>query len=426
MPSLLSLRCRFSLPFSDVTLPEGANFPIVELAAHKSEVRRFLRAVFGAGFKALVVADENTYGAAKEFLGDVPGERMVFPDGLAPRRAFATQIKERVKEKSGVLAVGAGTVNDLCKAAAHDAGKPYAYLPTALSMNGLCSSNASIIEKNGKKSSVTARPPVALLFMPEIWKNAPPRLWKSGLADLSCYASCRFDWLLSHCLADTPYDETLFTCLRPLLPNAPRDVADLVAAKDEALLRLALALCVSGATMNAAGGSMPASQSEHLICHAFDMAKPRNLLLHGEKIAAAAAYTLALQRRFLQKETFVAVNAGRYRRAAYRSLALARRLSAFRPHVAFMKKTAERKAALFPNNLPDAEEKMARFFLAFGEEGKREHVRTMELYASPLFSRTIRRTVLCDSAIAAAAPLLRERMTILDLCENNDVASLGK
>ena len=55
-----------------------------------------------------------------------------------------------------LVAVGSGTINDLCKYAAAQDGKPYAVFATAPSMNGYTSKNAAITV-DGHKKSLPAR-----------------------------------------------------------------------------------------------------------------------------------------------------------------------------------------------------------------------------------------------------------------------------
>ena len=57
--------------------------------------------------------------------------------------ATAAVIAEATRDADALIAVGSGTINDLCKFVSAKAGKPYAVFATAPSMNGYSSVNAA-------------------------------------------------------------------------------------------------------------------------------------------------------------------------------------------------------------------------------------------------------------------------------------------
>src|SRR6202008_4909969 len=98
-----------------------------------------------------------------------------------------------------LIAVGSGTINDLCKFVAARDGKPYAVFGTAPSMNGYTSANAAIIVA-GLKASLPTRPPVGVFLALSVLAAAPARMIRSGLGDCLCRPTAQADWLLSHAL----------------------------------------------------------------------------------------------------------------------------------------------------------------------------------------------------------------------------------
>src|SRR6185295_11866674 len=100
-----------------------------------------------------------------------------------------------------VVAVGSGTINDLCKLAAIARGCPQVVFATAPSMNGYTSLSASITE-GGLKRSVRAATPVAAFFDLRVLAAAPIRLIRAGLGDSICRPTAQADWLLAHLLLD--------------------------------------------------------------------------------------------------------------------------------------------------------------------------------------------------------------------------------
>lgn len=194
-----------------------------------------------------------------------------------------------------ILAVGSGTINDLCKFAAHQLHKPYAVFATAPSMNGYVAANASLVVE-GHKTSLAAHLPEAVFCDIEIISAAPKRLIASGLGDTLCRASVQCDWLLSHLLLGTDYNPKPFEWMGAFEPALIENAAMLPIGEPRAVSTLMKALLVGGISMSLCGGSMPASQGEHMIAHLVEMAYGKDLpeTFHGEQIAVTS---LSMMRR---------------------------------------------------------------------------------------------------------------------------------
>ncbi|MFP3018679.1 MAG: iron-containing alcohol dehydrogenase, partial [Candidatus Tisiphia sp.] len=115
-------------------------------------------------------------------------------------------VRNKAKDSDLIVAFGSGTVNDICKYASYLEKKDYISFPTAASMNGYTSANASILV-NGYKKSFKAHLPRAIYIDIDILANAPLRLTLSGFADFICRSTVQADWLLSHLLLGTEYNE---------------------------------------------------------------------------------------------------------------------------------------------------------------------------------------------------------------------------
>ncbi len=210
------------------------------------------------------------------------------------------RIREATADADALLAVGSGTINDLCKYAAFQDGKPYAVFGTAPSMNGYTSANAAITV-GGLKKSLAARTPVGVFLDLAVLAAAPPRMICSGLGDSLCRSTAQADWLLSHLLRDTPYREAPFALLAGDESALFEDAGALMAGDLEAMRRLARTLVLSGLGMCLCGGSYPASQGEHLISHYIEMMGGPNLpaSFHGEQIGVTTLTMARLQERIL-------------------------------------------------------------------------------------------------------------------------------
>jgi glycerol-1-phosphate dehydrogenase [NAD(P)+] len=199
-----------------------------------------------------------------------------------------------------IVAVGSGTINDLCKHAAAQTGKPYVVFATAASMNGYTSSNAAITV-NGHKKSLACKPAQGVFMDLEVLSAAPLRMIRAGLGDSLCRTTAQTDWLMSHLLRQTEYRTAPFALLAPDEPVLLEHSDALVMGDGEAMRHLARTLVLSGFGMSICRGSYPASQGEHLISHYLDtmLAERGDGFLHGEQVAVATLTMARIQERLL-------------------------------------------------------------------------------------------------------------------------------
>ena len=201
-----------------------------------------------------------------------------------------------------ILAIGSGTINDLCKISSFYQNIPYIICASAPSMNGYASANASI-SVNGFKKSLRAHLPQAIYCDLDIVSQSPTRMIQSGIGDSLCYWSCNFDWLLSNLILGTKFKQEAFDILESYqnnLLNWPN--SDL---HDPKLIELLCQiLIISGISMYLCSGSYPASQSEHLISHFLEMQHPKKMqnIFHGEQIAVTTLTTMKMQQIFLDQD----------------------------------------------------------------------------------------------------------------------------
>ncbi|NSM56184.1 sn-glycerol-1-phosphate dehydrogenase [Wolbachia endosymbiont of Atemnus politus] len=219
------------------------------------------------------------------------------PDSVASLETV-NLARNKAKDSDLIVAFGSGTVNDICKYASYLEGKNYISFPTAASMNGYSSANASILA-DGYKKSFAAHLPKAIYIDTDIIANAPLRLTLSGFADFICRSTVQADWLLSHLLLGTEYNELPFTLVRDLEQILLREYLALAKKSKKVNLLLMEALLISGLGMVMSKGSYSASQGEHMIAHAMEMVTKDYSLLHGEKIAVTTITMANLQEKVL-------------------------------------------------------------------------------------------------------------------------------
>jgi glycerol-1-phosphate dehydrogenase [NAD(P)+] len=237
---------------------------------------------------------------ARALAGIAEVTALVLPAGVHADMAAVEAVRRASHLADGLIAVGSGTLNDLCKYAAAREEKPYAVFGTAPSMNGYTSASAAIIV-DGLKRSLPAVAPRGVFLDLDVLARAPVRLIRAGLGDSLCRPTAQADWLLAHLLHGQPYREAPFVLLAEDEPALLGEPEALVAGDQEAIARLARVLVLSGFGMTVCGGSYPASQGEHLISHYADMRGPAGApeSLHGEQIGVATLTMARLQEQVL-------------------------------------------------------------------------------------------------------------------------------
>ena len=219
---------------------------------------------------------------------------ITLPYGVIADDAALAEIENRSAHADSFVAVGSGTVSDLVKYASHKAGKPYVMIPTAASMNGYVSRNASITTR-GKKESQLAHLPLAVLIDMSVIAAAPPRLAQAGIGDSLARPTAQADWLLSHYFTGSEYDAEIYELIAPYEPHLFANADGAAKGDRETLTALMKLLLVSGFGMTIAGSSAPASGAEHMIAHMLSTGTH----LHGEEIAVTAVEMARRQARLL-------------------------------------------------------------------------------------------------------------------------------
>ena len=229
--------------------------------------------------------------------------QIILKEEPLPNIETVNYVKEKTKKNDALIAIGSGTINDICKYASFTENKPYAVFGTAPSMNGYSSANAAITV-HGHKKSLAAHIPTGIFLDLEILCNAPERMIQSGFGDSCARSTSQADWLLAHLLFGIPYNQDPFDILvneeRKLFKNAK----SLLDKNIESMCCLANTLILSGFGMTICGGSMPASQSEHLISHYIEMLEPEGTpySFHGEHIAVTTLTVAKIQEMILKEK----------------------------------------------------------------------------------------------------------------------------
>jgi len=205
------------------------------------------------------------------------------------------------------IAIGGGTINDLVKCAADEAGTVYICIPTAPSMDGYCSSGAALI-KNGIKVTVPCPPPVAVLADSEILRLAPYPMSASGYGDLYSKRTAGMDWLLADRLGIESIHAGAWNLVHTDLDSWLADPKRLQTGDRDAYDQLFSGLCFCGFAMQLYQDSRPASGAEHMISHIWEM---EHLSIdglpvsHGFKVGVGLVVTTTLMERLFAIGDFV-------------------------------------------------------------------------------------------------------------------------
>ena len=251
-----------------------------------------------------MVADETTFEVLGRRVHDaLPGADLVVLDHPKADEKTADQLQARVAGADALIAVGSGTINDLCKFVTHRTKRHCAVFATAPSMDGYVTTTVSIT-RDQFKASLPAHAPRGVFFDLEVLRHAPPRMILSGFGDTICRSTAQVDWLLSHLLLDTVYAETPYRLMAADEPLLYRAAAGIGTGDPDALLRLTRLLILSGLGVLVTNTSHCGSMGEHGISHYIDMlARPHPGTLHGQQVGVGTWTMGRLQARMLASET---------------------------------------------------------------------------------------------------------------------------
>lgn len=211
-------------------------------------------------------------------------------------------LQQATNKHQYIVALGSGTIQDLCKLISSQNNKKYIIIISAPSMNGYLSQNASI-EIDGIKQSLPAQLPVAVVCDLKILATAPQCLVAAGIGDAMCFYNCWFDWLLSNLFFQTKFTNKPFLLLKKAMSQFIDNYQN-YQLNDLALLKiLTNILLLSGWGMTLANGSYPASQGEHILAHYLTTEHKKAFahMLHGEIIAFTTITTNLIQQQILHK-----------------------------------------------------------------------------------------------------------------------------
>ncbi|MGQ9647706.1 MAG: iron-containing alcohol dehydrogenase [Thermodesulfobacteriota bacterium] len=221
-------------------------------------------------------------------------------------------VKSRIRPQLGVIAIGGGTIADICKYAvflSENEGKGSGRIPlivhqTATSGSAF-GSNQSVIFKEGVKRTLRSIYPTAIVADMDVIKDGPSRLNLSGFGDMIGILISSVDWFVSHQIGMAQGYSPLLVGIMEEAGKTLLDIGGEVGRMStEGLQKLDKILIMMGIVSSMGFGTTPISGFEHMISHALDlegMATRRKLSLHGAQVGLGTAYASIAYHLFLRE-----------------------------------------------------------------------------------------------------------------------------
>lgn len=265
--------------------------------------------------KIILVSDKNTWEIAGEkvfnilqangfeFVTTYTAESEDYPIVVPDERVVARLLYETPNDTALLLAVGSGTINDLCKIVSYKMGIASATIGTAPSMDGYASPMSPLIV-NHSKVTYLSHYPVAIVCDSEIMATAPDVMFQAGFGDIVGKYTALADWQLTVKMNGEYYCETTSQLVRNAVNLCVSNAEKYMARDYDAIDTMNDALLLSGIAMGLVGISRPASGCEHHMAHFWELDALKKGIehpLHGNSvgvgsIVACEAYKIMKER----------------------------------------------------------------------------------------------------------------------------------
>ncbi len=299
--------------FSNCECGRKHELTIKDIVVESGAVKRVGEILLRNGFKKklLLVADNNTLRAADgiiDSLKDFELEYKIYENLREATVREVQKIKDLLEDVDGVISVGTGSLNDICRKAAAEVDKPLCIFATAASMDGFASYNAPLTDGNFKVT-YEAKSPEVIIADTKILAAAPKELKSAGFGDMVGKYVGLIDWQVSALITGEYYCEKVANLTR-LATDKIMALADRVTADDEESAAAVFeALLLTGIGMGFTKTSRPASGTEHITSHFWECKKLLEGKIsdfHGKKVGVATLAILKIYGELYKKEKIAA------------------------------------------------------------------------------------------------------------------------
>lgn len=265
------------------------------------------------GYKHIfVVCDVNTYEAAGKYVEDnlrknnIDYKLYIYEDKeLVPDETSCGRLFQRItKDIDLLLAVGTGTLNDICKFTSYQLGLDYIVFASAPSMDGFVSDGAALVTDH-VKTTYHAHVPVAVIGDTDILAEAPMEMIVAGLGDILGKYTCLLDWKMANLIEGEYICDFVIDLVKNAIEACVKYGPKIKERDKTAVQAVMEALVLSGTCMSFVGNSRPASGSEHHQSHYWEMQfqmENKKPVLHGIKVGVGMISSISMYQRLI-KET---------------------------------------------------------------------------------------------------------------------------
>lgn len=198
-----------------------------------------------------------------------------------------------------ILAVGSGSVNDICRMVSYRMGLEYGVVGTAPSMDGYISMVAPLINGNRKivyNCSVARH----IILDLNICAKAPYDMLLAGVGDMIGKYVAMLDWELSRELTGEYYCEKVAEMVLGATEKCIASAVVLKERKIETIKNTLEGLILSGLGIAYTGTSRPASGTEHMVGQTWeimDIEKGKVPNLHGVEVGEATFAAIVMYQK---------------------------------------------------------------------------------------------------------------------------------
>ena len=259
--------------------------------------------------KIYIVSDENELKAANGILESLDKcgykyELKVYPDLKYAYMDDSLEIADKISNFDGLLSIGTGSCNDICRYAAYIANKPFAIFATAPSMDGFASDSAPLI-KNNFKISYQCRQPSIVLADTNILASSPSELKAAGFGDIVAKYVGLVDWKLSNYITGEYICENVVNLVQETVDKVVSNVEKIQSNDPKASESILDALIITGCAMQLVHLSRPASGAEHIVSHFWEIHKLEKGIwpdYHGKKVGIATCLLVPIYKEIAKIE----------------------------------------------------------------------------------------------------------------------------
>ena len=287
--------------------PHHTNIRAVEIGSGITQKTGEILTENGFPKNILLVADENTLHAGDGVLESLLKSGFTITQHIYNNLRTAEMEQVEALEKlcadtDGILSVGSGSLNDICRLAAFRQNKAFAIYATAPSMDGFASNSAPITKNNFKFSYPAAQPSI-IIADTKVLAAAPAELKSAGFGDMVGKYIGLADWRIAHLLTGEYYCPKIAALAEQAVQKIAA-LADKVTENDEESAAAVMeSLVLTGLCMGFADSVRPASGAEHIVSHFWEIKKLQAGLLsdyHGKKVGVATLLVNEIYRDIAQ------------------------------------------------------------------------------------------------------------------------------